>query len=155
MNILSNYLFVELSIYYHHEKYLNYRLWFYFFTILIAGLVNDFVFATNLLPKSAIVFIDTYLKTSTRNVLNLYFVKLGWAWTLFPLFCLVLFTRIFYVKRSIAKAVELASKSSKRKKSVHFREPVEELAGDAPTNKAHDDTAEEISDDHIDAEGAL
>lgn len=121
---------MKIGIYYHHKQYLTKRLLAYFSLIIIAGLVRDFLLASpsSPLPISVLEWINLNLRTHKRNFLNLYFVKLGWLWTFISLIPFFLYTRFYLIKRSKERDLRLdqGGLSSKRKKSVHFREPLED-----------------------------
>lgn len=127
---LCSTFFSEIGIYYHHKQYLTKRLLAYFSLIIIAGLVRDFLLASpsSPLPISVLEWINLNLRTHKRNFLNLYFVKLGWLWTFISLIPFFLYTRFYLIKRSKERDLRLdqGGLSSKRKKSVHFREPLED-----------------------------
>lgn len=140
------FVFTEISIYYHLEslgKYHLRRIVAYLLIVLFAGLINDFLLTPpSPLPNSVLDFIHTNLKTGKRNFLNVYFVKWGWLWTYIALIPFFVFTRFYFVKRSLEKEQKLYqySKTPKRKKSVHFREPLEEGAGD----DTHRDSVDQV-----------
>lgn len=116
----------KLSIYYQHRQYLTRRIWIYFILILIAGLIRDYALVTpSLLPDFVIEFIETHLKTSKKHFLNIYFVKWGWLWTFIALIPFYLITRFYSTKR-IFEVDHKHSDKIGRKKSVHFREPLED-----------------------------
>lgn len=77
------------------------------------------------MPYSVLEWINQNLRTQKRNFLNLYFVKLGWLWTFISLIPFFLYTRFYLVKRSKERELR-PDHASKRKKSVHFREPLED-----------------------------
>lgn len=124
----------EICIYYHHTQYLSKRLLAYFGLILFAGFTRDHLLSpSSPLPVSLLTWIEANLRTSKRNPLNLYFVKLGWLWTFIALIPFFIFTRYHHVRRQQEKYEKPsttgsagAGKVAKRKKSVHFREPLED-----------------------------
>ena len=149
--------YLEISIYFHLEslgQYHSRRIFAYFFIILTAGLIKDFLLTPpSPLPISVLEFILTNLRTSKGHFLNVYFVKLGWLWTFIGLIPFFVFTRFFFVIRSFEKEKQKAiqySKTQNRKKSVHFREPLEE-SGEAQG----DNQGDPVEQDQVDNTGNL
>ncbi|OTF74281.1 Scs3p-like protein, partial [Euroglyphus maynei] len=94
---------------YLHYSRINIRLSIYFILIIVAGIIKDYVGLdppdqdTSLLPISILNFVHKYLRTSKRSFLNVYFVKLGWFWTLVETIPFILITRFMISLQKYSK----------------------------------------------------
>ena len=92
-------------IQYLHYCHITIRLAIYLLMIIIAGSIKDYVGLdppdqdVSILPLSILNFIHRYLRSSKRSFLNVYFVKLGWFWTLIETIPFILITRLMITIR--------------------------------------------------------
>lgn len=91
-----------LFILYNHYAFLYLRLGLYLAVITLAGLIKDYLFP-RISSTKLFEFISS-LQSAKKSVLNVYFVKLGWLWTLVALLPFILITRTLFVRRNTCRA---------------------------------------------------